>query len=62
MKTKPLKALIRLVLSLALLWAVFEIVGGEQIMSALRSVRWAPWVAALLGFLVLHVLSAIKWR
>ncbi len=62
MKTKPLKALLRLVLSLAVLAIVFEIVGGERILEALRSVRWLPWLSALCGFLVLHLASAIKWR
>ena len=62
MKTKPLKALVRLVLSLALLAVVFELVGGEEILDSMKSVRIGPWLAVLVGFLVLHVASAIKWR
>jgi uncharacterized protein (TIRG00374 family) len=61
-KTKPLKALVRLVLSLAVLALVFELVGGEEILSAMQSVRLVPWLAALAGFLLLHAASAIKWR
>jgi glycosyltransferase 2 family protein len=61
-KTKPVAALVRLVLSLAVLAMVFELVGGARIVEALGSVRPVPWAAVLLGFLTLHVASAIKWR
>lgn len=62
MKKPPIKAIVRLVLSGVILFAVFRIVGGEQILDALGRVRLIPWLAALAGFLVLHVLSAAKWR
>lgn len=62
MKKPPIKALVRLVLSGAILFLVFRIVGGEQILDALARVRLSPWLAALAGFLLLHALSAAKWR
>ena len=51
MKTKPLKAMVRLVLSLAVLAIVFQIVGGREVMDSMRTVRLAPWAAVLLGSL-----------
>jgi hypothetical protein len=61
-KTKPLKALLRLALSLAVLAIVFQLVGGTEVLESMRTVRLLPWLAALVGFLLLHVASAIKWR
>lgn len=62
MKQPPIKAIIRLALSVLLLFAVFRIVGGERVLEALRTVRIGPWAITLAGFLTLHFLSALKWR
>jgi uncharacterized membrane protein YbhN (UPF0104 family) len=56
------RALIRLVLSGAALALILTIVDLDDLLGALSSVSISTWVTALLGFLTLHFLSAMKWR
>lgn len=56
------KAAFRLGMSLVLLTIVFSIVGGADVQKALSNTRPGPWALALLAFLGLHSISALKWR
>ena len=56
------KAGIRLGFSIVALTIVFLIVEPSAVFDALRSVSLGPWLMTLLGFVVLHLLSASKWR
>jgi uncharacterized membrane protein YbhN (UPF0104 family) len=56
------KAAVRLVGSAALLGVVFYLVGGQAVWSAMKKTQPGTWAMGLAGFIVLHTLSAAKWR
>ena len=56
------KAAVRLAGSAVLLGVVFYLVGGDAVWAAVKKTQPTTWLLGLAGFIVLHLLSAAKWR
>ena len=53
---------LRLAGSAAVLAVVIHVVGVDRALDGVRRLRPGPWALALLAFLGMHLLSALKWR
>ncbi len=61
-KTNVRRTVIRLMFSVLALAIVFAIVDVKDLRHALQQISLVNWLIGVVGFLVLHVFSAMKWR